>query len=193
MIAISYPFIIGLISALWILNRILIWRKTGSVSLKREVELILVYICLIVVARFTFFPLSKVDGRIQPLIFDWVQMWNFRINLLPFVYLTDYDVLWEMKVNLIGNTAMFIPIGIIWPSVYRKLDTHKKVIAAGVGFSLLIEILQLPFYDRVTDIDDLILNSLGFLIGYGFYLLVKNISEQRIHLEYFCLMLYLQL
>lgn len=177
MIAISYPFIIGLISALWILNRILIWRKTGSVSLKREVELILVYICLIVVARFTFFPLSKVDGRIQPLIFDWVQMWNFRINLLPFVYLTDYDVLWEMKVNLIGNTAMFIPIGIIWPSVYRKLDTHKKVIAAGVGFSLLIEILQLPFYDRVTDIDDLILNSLGFLIGYGIYLLVKKLKR----------------
>lgn len=177
MIAISYPFIIGLISALWILNRILIWRKTGSVSLKREVKLILVYICLIVVARFTFFPLSKVDGRIQPLIFDWVQMWNFRINLLPFVYLTDYDVLWEMKVNLIGNTAMFIPIGIIWPSVYRKLDTHKKVIAAGVGFSLLIEILQLPFYDRVTDIDDLILNSLGFLIGYGIYLMVKKLKR----------------
>ena len=178
MIAISYPFIIGLISALWILNRILIWRKTGSVSLKREVELILVYICLIVVARFTFFPFSKVDGRVQPLIFDPVQMWNFRINLLPLVYLADYEVLWEMKVNLIGNIAMFIPIGIIWPSVYRKLDTHKKVIAAGVGFSLLIEILQLPFYDRVTDIDDLILNSLGFLIGYGIYLLVKKLTKK---------------
>ena len=178
MIAISYPFVIGLISVLWILNRILIWRKIGSISLKREAELILVYICLIVVARFTFFPFSKVDGRIQPLIFDLAQMWNFRINLLPFVYMTDYDVLWEMKVNLIGNTAMFIPIGIVWPSVYRKLDTHMKVIAAGVVFSLLIEILQLPFYDRVTDIDDLILNSLGFLIGYGLYLLVKKLKRK---------------
>jgi glycopeptide antibiotics resistance protein len=75
------------------------------------------------------------------------------------VYLTDYEALWEMKVNIIGNVAMFIPIGIIWPFVYRKLDTHKKVIAAGVGFSLLIEILQLPFYDRVTDIDDLIFEA----------------------------------
>ena len=177
MIAISYPFIIGLISVLWILNRMLIWRKAGSVSFTREAELILVYICLIVVVRFTFFPFSKVDGRVQPLIFDPVQMWNFRINLLPLVYLADYEVLWEMKVNLIGNIAMFIPIGIIWPSVYRKLDTHKKVIAAGVGFSLLIEILQLPFYDRVTDIDDLILNSLGFLIGYGIYLMVKKLKR----------------
>ena len=118
------------------------------------------------------------DGRVQPLIFDSVQMWNFRINLLPLVYLTDYEALWEMKVNIIGNVAMFIPIGIVWPCVFRKLDTHKKVIAAGVGFSLFIEILQLPFYDRVTDVDDLILNSLGFLIGYGIYLLVKKLKRK---------------
>ena len=123
-------------------------------------------------------PFSKVDGRVQPLVFDWVQMWNFRINLLPFVYIADYEALWEMKVNLIGNTAMFIPIGIIWPSVFRKLDNHKKVIAAGVGFSLAIEILQLPFYDRVTDVDDLILNSLGFLLGYGIFLLVKKLRKK---------------
>ena len=174
MIAISYPFAIGLITLAWVLTRIIVWKKTGLFRLKREAELILVYICLVVVARFTFFPFSKVDGRVQPLIFDAVQMWNFRINLLPLVYITDYEALWEMKVNLIGNTAMFIPIGIIWPAVFRKLDTHKKVIAAGVGFSLFIEILQLPFYDRVTDIDDLILNSLGFLLGYGIYLLAKR-------------------
>ena len=177
MVCISYPFVIGLISLLWILNRILVWKKTGAFSLKREAELILVYICLIVVARFTFFPLAKMDGRVQPLIFDPVQMWNFRINLLPLVYLMDYEVLWEMKINIIGNITMFIPIGIVWPAVFRKLDTHKKVIAAGTGFSLAIEILQLPFYDRVTDVDDLILNSLGFLIGYGIYLLVKKLRR----------------
>ena len=177
MIVISYPFLVGLITLTWVLARIFAWKKSGQVSVRREAELILVYICLVVVARFTFFPFSKVDGRVQPLVFDWVQMWNFRINLLPFVYITDYEALWEMKVNIIGNTAMFIPIGIIWPSVFRKLDNHKKVIAAGVGFSLAIEILQLPFYDRVTDVDDLILNSLGFLMGYGIYLLVKRFKR----------------
>ena len=177
MIYITYPFVIGLISLLWIGSRILVWKKTGVFSFKREAELILVYICLIVVARFTLFPFSKVDGQVQPLIFDPVRMWNFRINLLPLVYLTDYEALWEMKINIIGNTAMFIPIGIVWPCVFRKLDTHKQVIAAGVGFSLFIEILQLPFFDRVTDIDDLILNSLGFLIGYGIFLLVKKLKR----------------
>ena len=177
MIYISYPFVIGLISLLWVLNRILVWKKSGAFSPKREAELILVYICLIVVARFTFFPLAKMDGRVQPLIFDPVQMLNFRTNLYPLRYLTDYEFLWEMRVNIIGNIAMFIPIGIVWPAVFRKLDTHGKVIAAGAGFSLCIEIFQLPFYDRVTDVDDLILNSLGFLIGYGIYLLVKKLRR----------------
>ena len=109
MIVISYPFLVGLITLTWVLARIFAWKKSGQVSVRREAELILVYICLVVVARFTFFPFSKVDGRVQPLVFDWVQMWNFRINLLPFVYIADYEALWEMKVNLIGKTAMFIP------------------------------------------------------------------------------------
>lgn len=178
MIYISYPFVIGLISALWILNRILVWKKTGQCSVRREAQLILVYICLIVVARFTFFPFSKVNGQVQPLVFDSSNAFPPRINWLPFVYLTDYEYLWEAKVNIIGNTAMFIPIGVIWPLVYKKLDSHKKVIAAGVGFSLFIEILQLPFYDRVSDIDDLLLNALGFLMGYGLYLLVKKLRKR---------------
>ena len=90
----------------------------------------------------------------------------------------DYPALRDALLNLIGNTAMFIPIGMIWPIVYRKLDTHRRVLAAGIGFSLCIEILQLPFFDRVSDIDDLILNALGFLIGYGLYLLVRRIKKQ---------------
>ncbi|MBQ1281708.1 MAG: VanZ family protein, partial [Oscillospiraceae bacterium] len=73
-----------------------------------------------------------------------------------------------------GNSAMFIPVGVIWPAVYRELRTHGRAITAGIGFSLCIELLQLPFYDRVTDIDDLILNTLGYLAGYGILLLVRR-------------------
>jgi glycopeptide antibiotics resistance protein len=84
----------------------------------------------------------------------------------------------EALLNLVGNTTMFIPLGIVWPSVFKKLNTHGKVIAAGVGVSLIIEVLQLPFYGRDTDIDDLILNSLGYLMGYGIYLLVRKLRKQ---------------
>ena len=70
------------------------------------------------------------------------------------------------------------PPGIVFPIVYKKLNTHRKVIAAGVGTSLSIEILQLLFFDRVTDIDDLILNAAGYLLGYGIYLLVKKAKKK---------------
>lgn len=173
MIQISYTFMVVLLTVLWLVVRTVVWMKNKQFNWKRELQLLLVYICLLVVTRFTFCPFGKVDGKIQPLVFYRDNWFPFRINLLPFVYLFDYPNLREALLNFIGNTAMFIPIGVIWPIVYKKLDTPWKVIAAGVGFSLCIEVLQLPFYDRVSDIDDLILNSLGYVIGYGLYCLVK--------------------
>lgn len=177
MIAISYPFVLAGITLLWILFRGTICLWQGRIHRKRELQLILVYICITVVTRFTFFPFSKVNGQVQPLLFDAARIFPPRINLLPVVYLFDYPVFRKALLNLIGNTAMFVPLGIVWPSVFRQLDSHGKVIAAGVGYSLLIEILQLPFFDRVSDIDDLILNSLGFLMGYGSYLLARAIRR----------------
>ena len=163
---------ITFISILWCLVRAWFAIKNKKIDWKRETQLILVYICIIVVARFVFFPFSKVDGQIQPLIFDSAKAFPFRINLIPFIHMTDYVIKREAVINFVGNTAMFIPLGIVWPSVFKGLDTHLKAILAGGGCSLCIEILQLPFYDRVSDIDDLILNSLGYVIGYLIYLLV---------------------
>ena len=177
MIAIPYTYVMVGITLLWILLRAVVCLRQGRIRWTRELQLILVYICIMVVTRFTFFPFSKVDGQVQPLLFDAEKIFPPRINLLPIVYLFDYPVFREALVNLIGNTAMFLPLGIVWPSVFRQLDTHGKVIAAGAGYSLLIEIVQLPFFDRVTDIDDLILNSLGFLAGYGIYLLARAVNR----------------
>lgn len=180
MIPIPYlPVMIG-ITLLWILVRAVVCYKTKNFSWKREAQLILVYICIVVVARFTFFPFSKVDGKVQQLMLDTANILNFRINLKPIVYLMDYEIRREALINVIGNTTMFIPLGIVWPVCFKQLDTHWKVIGAGVGTSLLIEILQLPFFDRVSDIDDLLLNSLGFVIGYGIYLLVKKCRKKAI-------------
>ena len=178
MIQISYASMVLFFSILWCLVRVVCAMKTKRVDWKREGQLLLVYVCLVVVARFTFFPFSKVNGEIQPLIFESAKALPFRINVIPLVYLFDYPDMRDILINVIGNTAMFIPLGIVWPSVYKGLDTHWKVISAGIGVSLCIEILQLLFYDRVSDIDDLLLNSLGFIIGYLLYLLAKQVSKK---------------
>ena len=174
MITISYLQMLLFISIFWLLIRTICNLKAKRFAIKRELQLLLVYICLVVVVRFTFCPFGKVNGKVQPLLFDSARIFPIWVNFKPFVYLFDYPTMREALLNLIGNVTMFIPLGIIWPVVFRKLDTHWKVIAAGVGVSLTIELLQLPFFGRASDIDDLILNSTGYLLGYGIYLLVKH-------------------
>ena len=179
MFSISYAQMLAAISLIWLIGRAFFWVKNKRIDLKREATLLFVYICIVVVVRFTFCPFGKVDGQIQPLLFDREKMLPFWLNLKPFIYLFDYPTKRKILLNLIGNTAMFIPLGIVWPAVFKQLNSHAKVIAAGVGASLCIEILQLPFYGRASDIDDLILNSTGFLIGYGIYLLARKIGRKE--------------
>ena len=173
MFEISYTAALIIISAAWVLVRAAVWLKNRKIDIKREGQLLLFYMCIAVVVRFTFFPFFKVDGAIAPLVFDMGKAFSPRLNFLPLVYLLDYEVKKEIIINVIGNTSMFIPIGIILPSILKRLDNHFKAIAAGIGFSLCIEIAQLPFYDRVSDVDDLILNSLGYVIGYLLLLAVR--------------------
>ena len=174
MLSIHYSDLYAAITAAWVLSRIWIWVQRKEVSLKRELQLLLVYVCIVVVVRFTFFPFSRANGQIQPLVFDAAKAFPPRINLLPLVYLFDYPVLREALLNLLGNTFLFAPLGIVWPMVWRQLDSHKKVLLSGFFTSLTIEILQLPFFDRVSDIDDLLLNTLGFALGYGIYLVCRR-------------------
>lgn len=179
MIRISYGAMILAVSIIWCVIRVIVALCNKRVDVVRELQLLLVYVCIVVIIRFTFCPFGTVDGKIQPLLFDAERILPFRINLIPFVYLFDYETVREIMLNLLGNSLMFVPVGIVYPIVYKKLNTHVKVIAAGIGFSLAIELLQLPFFDRVSDVDDLILNSLGYVLGYLIYLLVKRIKTGR--------------
>ena len=70
MIEISYTSMIVFISVIWCLVRLICAIKNKRVCYKREIQLLLVYICIVVVARFTFFPFFTVNGEIQPLIFE---------------------------------------------------------------------------------------------------------------------------
>lgn len=179
MIKIYYLQMVIAISVIWVVMRAICSVKAKRFAPKREMQLLLVYICIVVVVRFTFCPFGTVDGKIQPLLFDAEKIFPLWVNFKPFIYLFDYPTMQESLLNLIGNTTMFVPLGIVWPAVFKKLNTHWKVIVAGFGVSLAIEVLQLPFFDRATDIDDLILNTLGFLMGYGSYLLVKKFRRKE--------------
>ena len=128
--------------------------------------------------RVAFFPMSRVNGRVQPLLFDPVTAFPFRVNMIPFANLFDYDNKRDLMLNVIGNCALFIPSGIVLPIVYKRLDSFWKVLSAGMLISFTIEILQLPFSVRASDIDDLILNTAGVAVGYGICCLIKSLNKE---------------
>lgn len=62
------------------------------------------------------------------------------------------------------NVVMFIPFGVFAPLLWRKLRSVKRTALAGLCFSFAIEMAQM-FSGRLTDVDDLITNTLGAVIG----------------------------
>ena len=179
MVEISFLFLEIAFTAIWLMVRVAIWIKQKRIDWKRETVLLLMYINLAVIIRFTFFPMSKADGHIQPLVFDIATAFPFRVNLLPLVNLFDYESKRNLLLNVIGNAAMFIPSGIVLPFVYKRLNSFWKVLLAGIGISLCIEIIQLPFSVRATDIDDLILNTIGVIVGYGIVTLIRCLRRTK--------------
>ena len=164
-------------AAVWLLVRISVWKKQNSIDWKREAVLLMMYLNLAVIIRFVFFPRDLVDGRVQPLIFEAAAVFPLRINLIPLVHLFDYDRIRDIIWNVVGNAVMFIPSGIVLPIIYRQLNSFWKVVATGAVISLCTELLQLPFPSRASDIDDLILNTMGAAVGYGIYAACKRLKR----------------
>jgi glycopeptide antibiotics resistance protein len=174
-IVISFNVMMLFITITWILFRIIKGIRNKKVSIKREMQLLLVYICIIVICRFVYFPLQHDIYGIAPLVFAKNVVFPLRINLIPFNFLTDVYPGWQ--INIIGNILMFVPVGIVWPICFKELDNIKKTVLAGFGFTLLIELIQLPFFDRCSDVDDLILNTTGAAIGAVIYFGIRRIKR----------------
>ena len=164
------PFLTGelVFAGVWILIRAAVWIIRRRIDWKREAQLLLLYADLAVIIRFTFFPLERIGGRIQPLLFDPDKILPFNMNLHPFQNMV-FETREKTLINLIGNLTMLIPTGFLLPLLYRKLDRLWKVVLTGALLSISIELLQLLFYTRTTDVNDLILNTLGVAAGYGFF------------------------
>ena len=97
-------------------------------------------------------------------------------NLVPFKEIMRYKVGSRLFIkNVIGNVVMFIPYG-IFASLYAKLDKPFHALCLVFFASVTVETTQL-LIGRVFDIDDIILNVIGGLIGYGIYRLIDMIGD----------------
>lgn len=100
-------------------------------------------------------------------------VFNPNINLIPF---SD-----GLSLSFILNIVLFVPLGFLCPILSRTYQSAKADILSGFFLSLFIEISQLFTLYRATDINDLITNILGAVVGYlCFNLIVKLKVVKRI-------------
>ena len=96
-------------------------------------------------------------------------------NFIPFKEIMRYNITSRLFFkNVLGNMIMFLPFG-LFTGYYLRSDKYHLPLLLTVIASLSIELVQLSI-GRVFDVDDIILNILGGLLGYFVYWVLKKIS-----------------
>ncbi len=96
--------------------------------------------------------------------------WDPTLNLIPF---QDFSA--RNMEGMVLNAIMFAPLGFLLPAYFERYRHWGRTLAAGFLTSLTVELIQL-FTFRATDVDDLIMNTLGTLVG---FLLAKLVLRRR--------------
>lgn len=94
-------------------------------------------------------------------------------NFIPFKTIIEYaqrysNGYWRLAtLNLLGNLALFVPMGMALPCLFKKLNRFCKVILTVLGMVVIVELVQGVLRVGSIDIDDVIFNVVGAMIGYG--------------------------
>ncbi|HIZ08674.1 MAG TPA: VanZ family protein [Candidatus Eubacterium avistercoris] len=127
---------------------------------------ILFGVYLVVLFYFLFF--AEMAGRME-------EGRTYRYNLILFKEITRFikyhDVLGWMPVfqNLIGNILIFLPFGMLVPILSRRYKKFWCVTLLSFELSLAVELIQLITKTGSCDVDDILLNTAGGMIGFACY------------------------
>ena len=110
-----------------------------------------------------------------------------KINVIPFRTMIQYIFLENTNVddwslvgfqNIISSIGLMIPLGILIPMLHTSLKPLRRTLIFGMGISLFVELMQIVV-GRSFDIDDIILNGVGLLIGWFLFSQVILRIRQR--------------
>ncbi len=110
---------------------------------------------------------------------------NGQSNFIPFKtilpYLFGYKGLIIAGVNIVGNIMLLVPFGFLIAYIYRNLSWKSTLLLAALT-GIAIEGMQVVFQTGIFDIDDVILNGLGVMVGYWVYICFAKWTRSRTQL-----------
>ncbi len=159
----------------FLIYRISCYLKKRKFNIYQEIGVWILFFYLVVVASVTLFKHGVFEFPIQ------VDTLKWRINLIPLVetikMLTDGWVVGYSWYQVLANILVFIPLGFLLPILFKQFRQGLTVLLAGITGSLLIEIFQILTPRNIVDIDDIIFNTIGALLGYMVYLILIKIMK----------------
>lgn len=115
-----------------------------------------------------------------------MELFSTNREMLRGVNLVPFKELWVDKMSssfnrtsIYGNIALFIPLGVYITMLVdkEKLSIAKKIIILAL-VSLSFELFQYVFSTGITDINDIILNTTGGIVGILLYNVLKSILKE---------------
>ena len=104
--------------------------------------------------------------------FEWFRTIKMYINYWEYKEINSFG-------NLIGNILAFIPLGYMLPRLTRIFENLFFCMGMGLTMVLVIELFQLYTNFGCFDVDDILLNGLGILIGYLFFKMLSCFTRKK--------------
>jgi glycopeptide antibiotics resistance protein len=100
-----------------------------------------------------------------------------HVNLVPLRTIGEVaepDLAAAAVRQAVGNVLLFVPFGLLLPLTVARFRKFRSALVAGFLLSLTIEVLQLGLLlgrlmDRSADVDDVVLNTIGAVLGYAIW------------------------
>ncbi|WP_127849500.1 VanZ family protein [Lacticaseibacillus hulanensis] len=165
---ILYLLLFVVLRALWL------WHRHKKVRWGHEL-LVFVFAAYVILLLF----LTVFRGVYYPwqITMDWGRKWHDANTVI-------LAETWKLRLGLshfdfyyqsLGNVGWFVPFGLLLPLMLRTKHKAVHVIFWGILLSLFIETMQFYMHTGIADIDDVIFNTTGALIGSLMYVLLHRI------------------
>ena len=142
---------------------------------KRQIIFVvyLLFVIKVIIFKYPFEQLRDImETWSKEVVLEGLDTANFTLFKTIHMYI-DYSYVLNSFENLAGNVVVFIPFGMLLPSIWNRFRNFADTLLAGFLFSLGIEMFQLYSAFGEFDVDDILLNCVGVIIGYLMYILFE--------------------
>jgi glycopeptide antibiotics resistance protein len=158
--------------------------RKRHIPIRRQLLAFVLFVYLLGVIAETLFPIPVSPTE---LMLRHISRGQPFYNLVPFTTIR-FMIQQGGKVafiNLAGNVVLFIPFGFLIPLVFKNLNRASRIIPLGFAATFMVESCQLlisytlDIFFRSFDVDDMILNTLGVIVGYVLLRLCQAFIQSR--------------